>query len=386
MCTAGFLPSGPLGDRWLALLGGDGKLGCPTGPAAAVPGSTATRQNFEHGQLVLAPDQGAHMVVALYQQEASLFLDWSSTAPNTYDKFLVRNTASGHQFDYAPSKYMSSGVALVVSSPAAGQSYSFSVEGCDNRTLAPARCDQRWTVPPTWTYTPPPPPPPRPSGSGVLDFSRLTPATSVAHTCAGSFRHPPRSCRHPVVMMKPTEHGQRRDRPDEAGSDAFTGDRNSLADPLVGPSGVEVAQRVVGKDVAQVRLGEDDQVIEALAADASQKPFAHGVHQRRPNCRAHDACPGALGDTIESGTEFVVAVADEKPRPLPEGRRVAQLLRGPLPRGRARDRHVDDAPGVHVDDEECEDGTEPDIVGLQEVAGPDGVVSQEGRPALATTR
>ena len=88
---------------------------------------------------------------------------------------------------------------------------------------------------------------------------------------------------------------------------------------------------------------------------------------------------GALGDAVEHRTELVVAVADEEPRPLPEGRRVAQLLRSPLPGGRARHRHVDDAPGVHVDDEEREDRTEPDVVGLQEVAGPDGVVSQEGR-------
>ena len=83
--------------------------------------------------------------------------------------------------------------------------------------------------------------------------------------------------------MKPTEHGQRGDRPDGAASEAFTRDRNPLTDPLVGPSHVEVAQRVVGKDALQVRLGEDDQVIEALTADASQKPFAHRVHQRRLN-------------------------------------------------------------------------------------------------------
>jgi hypothetical protein len=36
---------------------------------------------------------------------------------------------------------------------------------------------------------------------------------------------------------------------------------------------------------------------------------------------------------------------------------------------------VDDASGVHVDDEEGEDGTEPDVVGLDEVAGPDRVLS-----------
>ena len=44
--------------------------------------------------------------------------------------------------------------------------------------------------------------------------------------------------------------------------------------------------------------------------------------------------------------------ADDDLRALAKGRRVAKLLRGPLLGGRARDRNVDDAPGVHVDDEE----------------------------------
>ena len=39
-----------------------------------------------------------------------------------------------------------------------------------------------------------------------------------------------RSCRRPVVVTQSTEHGQRPDRPDGAGSDAFTRDRNPLAD------------------------------------------------------------------------------------------------------------------------------------------------------------
>jgi hypothetical protein len=48
-----------------------------------------------------------------------------------------------------------------------------------------------------------------------------------------------------------------------------------LADPLMGPSRVEVSQRVFGEDVLQVPLGEDDQVIEALAAHAAEKSLAH---------------------------------------------------------------------------------------------------------------
>jgi hypothetical protein len=68
---------------------------------------------------------------------------------------------------------------------------------------------------------------------------------------------------------------------------------------------------------------------------------------------------GALGDSVEDSPELVVAIAEDELRPLPEGRRIAQLLRGPRPRRRARHRSMHDPLGVHVDDEEREDGAEP---------------------------
>ena len=88
----------------------------------------------------------------------------------------------------------------------------------------------------------------------------------------------------------------------------------------MGPSRVEVSQRVFGKDVVEVPLGEDDEVIGALAAHAPEKSLAHGVHERCLNRSAHDANPNALGDTVEHRTELVVPVPDEELRPLPEGR------------------------------------------------------------------
>src|ERR1019366_230279 len=114
----------------------------------------------------------------------------------------------------------------------------------------------------------------------------------------------------------------------------------------------------------------DDDVIEALAADAPEKSLADRVHQRRLHGGAHDTGPGARGDAVEGRTKLIVAVPDEELRHVPERRCVAKLLRGPRLRWSARSRHLHDALGVHVDDEEHEDGTEPDIVGLQEVAGP----------------
>jgi hypothetical protein len=111
-------------------------------------------------------------------------------------------------------------------------------------------------------------------------------------------------------------------------------------------------------------------VIEALSADAPQKSLADRVHQRRLHGGAHDTGTGARGDAVEDRTEFVVSIPDEDLRRVPEGCHVAKLLRSPRLRWSARHPDVHNAPGVHVDDEEREDGTEPDVVGLQESRRP----------------
>ncbi len=47
---------------------------------------------------------------------------------------------------------------------------------------------------------------------------------------------------------------------------------------------------------------------------------------------------------------------------------------------------MDHALGVHVDDEEGEQRPEPNVVDLQKVTGPNGVVAQERLPALTPMR
>jgi len=168
---------------------------------------------------------------------------------------------------------------------------------------------------------------------------------------------PPASGSGAVVMMKAAEHGDGLDRASKVGSGAFRADRNLLADALVRPSRVEVAQGILGEDIPQVPLRQDDHVVEALAADATQEAFAHRIHQGRPDRGVQDARPDARGDAVEDGSELVVAIADDELRRVPEGRRVANLLRSPRLRGSARHRHLHDALGVHVHDEEGVDGT-----------------------------
>jgi len=176
-------------------------------------------------------------------------------------------------------------------------------------------------------------------------------------------------------MVQPAEHGKPHDRAIEPGSGAFIRDWNLLAHPLMRPSHVEVVDRILREDVPQVSLSQNDHVIEAFAPDAAQKSLAHRIHQGSLYRCAQNANPGALGDAVEDRAELVVTIANDELRALPERRRIAELLRRPRLRRSARHRNVDDALGVHIDDEEREDRTEPDVVGLQEVARPDGVVS-----------
>jgi hypothetical protein len=128
---------------------------------------------------------------------------------------------------------------------------------------------------------------------------------------AGSFLRPPS-----LDVVQPAKHGEPRDRASEPDRNAFTRNRNPLVDPLVGPSGVEEAQRVFGEDVVQLPLGEDEQMIEALAAHAPEKSLSYGVHERCLHRSAHDARRGALGDTVEHRTKLVVAGSSRLIRPV----------------------------------------------------------------------
>jgi hypothetical protein len=57
-----------------------------------------------------------------------------------------------------------------------------------------------------------------------------------------------------LVMTKPAEQRNRGDRAGELGSEVFSGDQDLLADPLVRPCRVEVAQCVFSEDMPKVQL------------------------------------------------------------------------------------------------------------------------------------
>ncbi len=67
---------------------------------------------------------------------------------------------------------------------------------------------------------------------------------------------------------------------------------------------------------------------------------------------------------------YLIVVSDDEARSLAERRGVSHLLGHPGRTRLARHGEVNDLPRSELDDEEREDGSEPDVVDLQKVAGP----------------
>src|SRR5205085_12559693 len=82
--------------RWIALGAKTGSLGCPTGSDHAIIGRSGRAMPFDRGEIVTSPEQGAGMVVAVYQQGADVVANWGDTAPYNYDFFIVRLDYEGN--------------------------------------------------------------------------------------------------------------------------------------------------------------------------------------------------------------------------------------------------------------------------------------------------
>ena len=104
------------------------------------------------------------------------------------------------------------------------------------------------------------------------------------------------------------------------------------------------------------------------------------------NGRSNSADASALRGMVEVSAELAVVVADDELGPDAEWCGFSELLRRPLRGWVPRYPDMHDVFGVDVDDEERKDRPEPDVVGLQKVAGPHGVMVQERTPALPVRR
>ncbi|CCH78490.1 hypothetical protein BN12_30016 [Nostocoides japonicum T1-X7] len=87
---------GPIADRWQQYGGLTGPLGAavgragPNGAAYQFTAAPGLYQGFENGAVAWTPNQGRNMTVAIYEQAGRAVLDWGTTDPWNYDRFIVR--------------------------------------------------------------------------------------------------------------------------------------------------------------------------------------------------------------------------------------------------------------------------------------------------------
>src|SRR6185295_5155066 len=102
-------------------------------------------------------------------------------------------------------------------------------------------------------------------------------------------------------------------------------DGNGLSNALVWTGGIEVAG-ILGHLEPEVSVAQNEQDIQALAAQAAEEPIAHAIGARRGNGCVQDFDPGTDGNPIEARTIFTVIVANEIAWAFAKGRRLPHLL------------------------------------------------------------
>ncbi|GII05429.1 LGFP repeat-containing protein [Planobispora takensis] len=146
-CGGGIAVSGRIGTRWNRLGGQDSALGCPVTPSRDVYLNgvwAGRRQWFDRGSITWSPRQGTDMTVSAWSSGGYSYFDWGSTAPYSYDRFLVRWYSAadpgGEQREFGGG----TGGRIRVRQSTTG-AYRFIVEGCDNGVTG-SSCRQGWTL------------------------------------------------------------------------------------------------------------------------------------------------------------------------------------------------------------------------------------------------
>src|SRR6266511_2751485 len=200
----------------------------------------------------------------------------------------------------------------------------------------------------------------------------------------------PRSglCRELVLVDQPAEQvtAAQAIEVDHVGEWLPVAERRLLAECPVRAMLVEMPD-VSDEHVVEVAAAEDQQSVEALAADAADPAF--GVRSRlgRPHRRLNHTDALGAEDLVEITSELAVAVTNEKPRldavvaKLHE--QVARLLGHPAAVRIGRDPGEVDAPGRKLDEEQHVEALQEERVDGKEVALQDArrLLAKELRPA-----
>ncbi|MFD9002859.1 hypothetical protein ACFV0T_18065 [Streptomyces sp. NPDC059582] len=134
-------------QRWAALGGASGWMGCPTSGTRDVYVNNiyqGKRQYFAHGNITTSRAQGSRMVVAAWEANGYAHFNWGPTNPYHYDVFLFRYTSAADPQGRQGQVGGGSSGLIRVRKETTG-SYTFRVEGCD-RTIWGLKCKQGWTL------------------------------------------------------------------------------------------------------------------------------------------------------------------------------------------------------------------------------------------------
>lgn len=140
-------PYGLIGARWNELGGEKSGLGCPTVVEADVYRDgvwAGRRQRFARGQMVWSPGEGPKLVVSAWSIGGYAYVDWRTTLPRVYHRFLVRwiSAADSGGTDREVGGGDSGRMRVRV---ATSSGYRFYVQGCDVG-ISGSGCKHGWTV------------------------------------------------------------------------------------------------------------------------------------------------------------------------------------------------------------------------------------------------
>jgi hypothetical protein len=150
-------------------------------------------------------------------------------------------------------------------------------------------------------------------------------------------------------------------------------------------SNVVVIASIESQDLAQMRLAQDDEMVNTLAPDRSDQPFGKAVLPRRGWCSRLVADAHGAQSACDDGAIDLIPIADEVLRSFVPRKCLGQLARNP-PRSRVCcDVDPDEVSAVEPDDDEGIEQVETDSWNNEQVHGGNvwRVVMQEGPPSLA---
>src|SRR5882672_10111574 len=150
-------------------------------------------------------------------------------------------------------------------------------------------------------------------------------------------------------------------------------------------SDAAVIVRIGSQDSAQMRLAQDNDVVQTLTPDRSDQPFGKAILPGRGWCGRHVPDAHGAQSARDDAAIDPVPIADEVARSLVPGKGLGQLTCNPFSYRVCRDVDPDEISAAKPDDDEGIEQVEADRRNNEQVHAGNvwRVVVQEGPPSLA---